>query len=210
MVLREKAGEMLKKYLRKKIEAIVYNILNSVPESIVLKKGVKYKIGVKVDYCSEIGEYSYLGPYTTITKSKIGRYVSIGENVSIGSGEHTLDRISLNSIFYKNSYEELTKLEDTIIEDDVWLGTNVFVKRGIKIGRGSAIGANSVITKDIPPYSVVVGVNRILKRRFSEDEIQIIEKSKWWEKDKDEAKKILESLEKTFENLKVKNNESII
>lgn len=45
-----------------------------------------------------------------------------------------------------------------VIEDDVWLGTGVHVNKGVRIGKGSVIGSGSVVTKDIPPYSVAVGV----------------------------------------------------
>lgn len=188
--------------IKRIIKKIIREELSSVPLEIKRNKKIGLEKCVRIDKKSEIGDYSYIGPYVTITKSKIGRYVSIGENVSIGSGEHDLNKISLNSIFYNDPYEELTKLEDTIIEDDVWLGTNVFIKRGVKIGRGSAIGANSVITKSIPPYSVVVGVNRILKRRFSDEVIETIEKSKWWEKDKEESKVILVKLEKKLKEMR--------
>ena len=57
---------------------------------------------------------------------------------------------------------------DIQIEDDVWIGYEALILQGVKIGRGSIIGARSVVTKDIPPYSVYVGT-RILKRRFPDD-----------------------------------------
>lgn len=55
--------------------------------------------------------------------------------------------------------------EGIIIEEDVWLGANVVVMPGITIGKGAIIGANSVVTKDIPPYSVAVGAPAIIKKK---------------------------------------------
>lgn len=57
------------------------------------------------------------------------------------------------------------------IEDDVWLGTGVIVNKGVTIGRGSVIGAGSVVTKDIPPYSIAVGVPcRVVRSRMGDDQ----------------------------------------
>lgn len=56
--------------------------------------------------------------------------------------------------------------EDIIIENNCWLGMGVVVCPGVKIGNGSVVGAGSVVTQDIPPYSVVVGVPaKIIKKR---------------------------------------------
>lgn len=56
--------------------------------------------------------------------------------------------------------------EGIIIEDDCWLGSGVKVLDGVTIGKGCVIGANSVVTKDIPPYSVAVGAPaRVIKKR---------------------------------------------
>lgn len=63
------------------------------------------------------------------------------------------------------------------IEDDVWIGCNVTILKGVRIGRGSVIGAGSVVVKDIPPYTIHVGSNGVKeKRRFND--IQIIEHEK--------------------------------
>lgn len=64
---------------------------------------------------------------------------------------------------------------DIIVEDDVWIGYDCIVLAGAKIGKGSVIGARSVVTGTIPPYSVYVG-NKVIKRRFNEEIIQKIGK----------------------------------
>jgi len=146
--------------------------------------------GSVVDNLSNIGENVYIGKYCYLTKTNIGNYCSIANNVSIGQGEHELTNISTSSIFYENSFKELTK-KDCTIGNDVWIGVDSIIKRGVKIGNGSVIGANSVVTKDVPPYSIVVGSPaKVIRYRFNQKKIKVIEDSKWWNFHPNKAKKI--------------------
>lgn len=81
----------------------------------------------------------------------IGNYTLIGPNVVINSGNHN----------YKNMSENITKQGHStapiIIEDDVWIGANCTILKGVHIGKGAVIGAGCIVTKDVAPYSVVVG-----------------------------------------------------
>lgn len=152
---------------------------------------------------NDIGEYTYIGYNGMITSSKIGRYCSIAGNVSIGIGEHKIDRVSTNSVFYKNPFETLTEKE-CIIGNDVWIGVNVVIRRGVTIGNGAIIGANSFVNKDVKPFEIVAGTPaKHVRMRFSEQQIQMVEESEWWNKDLDSAKNIISNLEKTglFEKL---------
>lgn len=171
----------------KSIKSKIYRYLKDTSNS----KSVIYS---KIDSDTIIGDYSYIGVNCSITKANIGRYVSIANNVAIGQGEHLINEISTNSIFYKNKYQILTQ-KDVNISDDVWLGVNSVVLRGVSIGRGAIIGAGAVVTKDIPPYAIAVGVPaKVLKYRFSNKQIEDIEKSKWWKYEVLEAKQILVDL----------------
>jgi virginiamycin A acetyltransferase len=144
---------------------------------------------------STVGSYSYVGFNSLISRSAIGRYSSIASNVNIGHGEHPLDLISTNAIFMKESYNLFTR-DECVIEHDVWIGVGSIIKRGVRVGIGSVVGANSFVNKDVPPYAIVVGSPaRILKFRFDEDKIARILASKWWEQDVEEARKIIKSLE---------------
>ncbi len=70
---------------------------------------------------------------------------------------------------------------DTIIGNDVWIGYEAMIMPGVNIGDGAIIAANSVVTKDVPPYSIVGGnPARLLKKRFSDDEIELLLKIQWW------------------------------
>ena len=67
------------------------------------------------------------------------------------------------------------------IGSDVWIGSNACILRGLAVGDGAVIGAGSVVTKDVPPYAVVVGnPARVLKYRFSEEVIARLLRLEWW------------------------------
>lgn len=70
------------------------------------------------------------------------------------------------------------------IGSDVWIGANVTVRPGVRIGDGAIVGANSVVTGDIPPYAIYAGCPaRLIRYRFTEEEIEKLLKMKWWEQD---------------------------
>lgn len=184
------------------IKNFIFNcfIKNKKIFSVRVSKNVKIgfntevQTGTEIDLETEIGSYSYIGRNCNITKSNIGNYVSIANNVSIGQGEHVLSNLSTSSLFYDEAYSALTK-EKCIIENDVWLGVDSIVLRGVTVGNGAVIGANAVVTKDVPPYAIVVGSPaRVIKYRFDKDKIDMIINSKWWEESPEEAKKIFERL----------------
>lgn len=127
------------------------------------------------------------GTIISSVKSKItiGNYTAIGQNVTIQDSDHRIDRASIyfmsRDMFNEDISDDMSSKGDVIIEEDVWIGSNSVVLSGVKIGRGSIIGAGSIVTKDVPPYSIVVGnPARIIKPRFSSDVILELENSKWW------------------------------
>lgn len=104
----------------------------------------------------------------------IGNYCSIAENVTfLLGGEHDYKCMSTfpywTHILNKKPFKSTNTKGPIIIEDEVWIGFGALILSGVKIGKGSIIGAGSIVSKDIPPYAIYVD-NRILKYRF-EDEI---------------------------------------
>lgn len=103
----------------------------------------------------------------------IGNYCSIAQDVKFfAGGGHNYRRISTYPFATKvyGGKDDVPRDEklDIIVEDDVWIGYDCIVLAGAKIGKGSVIGARSVVTGTIPPYSVYVG-NKVIKNRFSDE-----------------------------------------
>lgn len=151
--------------------------------------------GASIDATSNVGSYTYIGCNTHITKSNVGRYCSIANNVSIGQGEHPLDHISTSSKFYAAPWETLTA-GDCEIASDVWIGVDAVILRGVRIGIGSVIAANAVVTKDVPAFAIVGGIPaRLIRYRFTEEIQKIILASCWWEKEREAAAAEIRRLE---------------
>lgn len=71
---------------------------------------------------------------------------------------------------------------DTVVGNDVWLGHGAFVLPGVHIGDGAVIGAKTVVSKDVPPYAIAVGSPmRIVRLRFSEEQVAALQEIRWWE-----------------------------
>lgn len=126
-----------------------------------------------------VGDYTY-GPlfvehYYQKAKLTIGKYCSISKGVKfILGGNHGTNAITtypFGPMIYKEIVETPRWGVDIMIEDDVWLGYDCLILSGVRIGRGSVIGARSIVTKDVPPYSIYAG-NKIVKRRFSDSIIK--------------------------------------
>lgn len=141
---------------------------------------------------SEIQSYSYLGKNCLIQNTNIGKFCSIANDVIIGLGNHPLHLLSTSPLFYSvlNPLQislikkdlGIVEYKPIIVGNDVWIGTRSVLMDGITIGHGAVIAANSVVTKDVPPYAVVGGVPaKIIKYRFSPEKIEELINSMWWE-----------------------------
>jgi virginiamycin A acetyltransferase len=150
---------------------------------------------------STIGSYSNIGVASYVSDSDVGRYCSIGARVSIGGYEHPQDWLGLTSHQWGKNTQQLVSAEAqellsgnqapkqpiTYVGNDVWIGDNAVIKKSVSIGSGGIVGAGSVVTKDVPEFSIVVGVPaRILRFRFPVDLRSAISASKWWDLDLEE------------------------
>ena len=138
-----------------------------------------------------IDAYSYISRSCCLNNVIIGKYCSIAKNVNVGLAIHPINFISTSPIFFspKNAtgikWSKNKAFEDnprqTFIGNDVWIGSNVTIMGGLKIGNGVIIGANALVTKDIKPYSIVGGVPAILiRKRFDEEIIKKLLDIEWW------------------------------
>lgn len=153
---------------------------------IELAKGVSIRAQVKID------DYSYCSPNTVIfSGSTIGKFCSIGYNVQIGVPEHPVDFFTTSPSIYRDSkaavYCQWAKNDiniPAIIENDVWIGSNAIIMQGIRVGNGSVVAAGAVVTKDVPPYTIVGGVPaKIIRKRLTDETIQKLQKAEWWNHD---------------------------
>lgn len=133
----------------------------------ILGHGGQLKIG---DYCF-IGENSYIWSGKSIN---IGNRVLIGHNCNIFDNDiHPFDKDERH-----NQFKDILSIghpktinlndEEVVIEDDVWIGANVTIMKGVRVGNGAIIGVGSVVTKDIEPFTVNVGNPSKILRRLNE------------------------------------------
>lgn len=146
-----------------------------------------------------VGYASYIGNTCQLSNCFIGRFCSIGSHVHIIRGTHPIHFVSMHPAFYslarqsgftysKNQeFNETAPLVyrdqyATCIGNDVWIGTGVKIIEGVSIGDGSVVAAGAVVTKDVPPYAIVGGVDaKIIKYRFDENVRESLMSLKWWE-----------------------------
>lgn len=132
----------------------------------------------------KIGKQSYVSSGLIFRNVSIGRYCSIGYNVLIGPEEHPTQYLTTRSFGENDDYYQEMHSKKTKIGNDVWLGANVIVRRGVTIADGAVVGAGAVVLNDVPAYAVVAGVPaKILRYRFEEETIRKLLELKWWEID---------------------------
>jgi len=138
-----------------------------------------------------IGDFSYLAPNSVVSLARIGKFCSIGPNFLCGWGIHPVNGISTHPMFYStrkqngmtfSATDKITERIPVEIGNDVFIGMNVTLLDGVKIGHGAVIGAGAVVTSDIPDYAVAGGVPaRVLSYRFDQATIEQLLAEKWWD-----------------------------
>ncbi len=126
----------------------------------------------------------------------IGKFCSIacGAKFLFNSANHTLSSLSTYPfpIFFEEwdlEIKDITKAWDNkgdiVIGNDVWIGYEAVILAGVTIGDGAVIGTRAVVTKDVPPYTIVGGIPaKPIKKRFPQETIDALLKIKWWDWDK--------------------------
>lgn len=193
----------------------VYRLRRRYPDSVI-HKGVAIENGCELGrhvvlfagaalMRSTVGAYTYIQEQTSICNTEIGPFCSIAGGVVVGLGAHPTFMVSTSPVFYDNA-QPLPRffIQDRVFKDifartvigaDVWIGQGAMVKAGVRIGAGAVIGAASMVTKDVPPYTIAAGNPcRPIRLRFPEAICQRLLDSRWW--DFSEAK--LEELAPSF------------
>lgn len=138
-----------------------------------------------------------LGRENILVGSKIGAFCSIADNLQlIAKGSHMIDWVTTYPFSVKWGMKvplhALPPHSPIIIGNDVWIASNVKIKQGVTIGDGAIIATESFVTKDVPPYALVGGnPAKIIRFRFTEDQISALLKIKWWDHSDETIKKMV-------------------
>jgi acetyltransferase-like isoleucine patch superfamily enzyme len=162
-------------------------------------KGLFRNIGQKVIFFPRKSDFFYkniilssnifIGPGASFIAAKsfikIGDNCLFGPNVSIRGGNHSTHIVGKLMANYLQKDKLDSDDQPVIIEEDVWVGTGAIILKGVTVGRGAIIAAGSVITKDVPPYSIVGGVpGKVIKYRWDLEMIIQHEKIAYSEKER--------------------------
>ena len=171
-------------------------------------------------YNSSMGDYSYVGRNFTCWHAKIGKFCSISWNVGIGGANHDYHRISQHAFLYAPQFGILEQGEkpgydrfsdECVIGNDVWIGCNAVICRGVHIGDGAVIAAGAVVTKDVEPYTIVGGVPaKKIKERCAVSLAKRLQKTQWWNLSPEIIKMNFELFTKEIDEDSVSSIEALI
>lgn len=142
----------------------------------------------------DVGDYTYGMPHLQYpwpgVKLIMGKFCAMAVNVRFYlGGNHNTDAVSTYPFpLLMSDYPKAASIPhpaskgNIVVGNDVWFGENAIILSGVTIGDGAVIGLGSVVTKDVPPYSIVAGnPARVRKMRFDDDVIAELLRIKWWD-----------------------------
>lgn len=140
--------------------------------------------------------YDFIGD-----KLIIGKFCQIGAGVEfvMNGANHQMNAVSTYPFYIFGSWdqsvpskEDLPFKGDTVVGNDVWIGQNSTILPGVHIGDGAIIGLNSVVTRAVPPYTIVAGnPAKTVRKRFDDELIDLLLKLKWWDKSIEEINALI-------------------
>lgn len=171
---------VIKKIIYNKLQNFRKKSLRACGQNVRIAKNCQIQGNIEIGNNVVIGEGARL--VSTIASIKIHDYVVFGPNVTIYTGDHPMNILGKHIIEITDAekYSERGKWpydKDVIIEAGCWIGAGAIILKGVTIGRGSVVGAGAVVTKDVPEYSIYVGVpSTKCIPRFTKSEIKEHEK----------------------------------
>ena len=155
---------------------------------------------------SELGYGSYVSDRASLLKTKVGRYTSIAPDVKIVSGQHPTSRFvsTYPAFFSKSCATGLSYVEESCFQEakyalniyyvsignDAWIGQDVKLMEGVTVGNGAIVAAGAVVVHDVPAYAIVGGVPaKVIRYRFTPEQIQYLQELRWWDKPEEWIKK---------------------
>ncbi|MBN9887371.1 DapH/DapD/GlmU-related protein [Salipiger abyssi] len=143
----------------------------------------------------EMGDYSYCDRYADIANASVGKFANIASFSRIGPTDHPMGQPSLHHFLYRSGdYWDDAERDEAFfahrlsrrasIGHDTWIGHGAVVRPEVTIGDGAVVGAGAVVTKDVAPYMIVVGVPAVpLRERFPAAVAERLLALAWWEWD---------------------------
>jgi phosphonate metabolism protein (transferase hexapeptide repeat family) len=138
-------------------------------------------------------DWSYSSEGVDIWNAEIGKFCNIASGVRINPTNHPMQRATLHHFTYRSRSHHMGAEDDealfawrrshrVVIGPDVWIGYNAVLLPGVQVGTGAVIGAGSVVTKDVAPYTIVAGnPARPIRRRFDEATAERLCRIAWWD-----------------------------
>lgn len=162
-------NDFIKRAWNKVVTKSMMKTFGSVGKDISIMEGF-YVRGNKNVF---LGNNISIGPNATFMCTgapiKIGNDVMLGPNVTLITGDHRIDIKGKKMIDVKEQEKLPENDQPIILEGDNWLGANVTILKNVRIGMGAVIAANSLVNKNVPPYSIVAGSPaKLVRNRFHE------------------------------------------
>lgn len=174
------------------LQNVTFEGKNAVPD------GCNFSGNIKIGYATTLGYNNLLNGKITI-----GKYCQLGVDVALHATNHPITYMAtyINQNLFKGELKKLKSEHKIEIGNDVWIGHGVIVVGNVKIGNGAILAAGSVISNDVPPYTIVGGIPaKEIKKRFSNTIITEIEELKWWDQSNEELERLKPLFLKDFTN----------
>lgn len=142
---------------------------------------------------STFGDYTYTMDDVTVNYTEIGKFCSIASHVCINPVQHPMDRVTQHHMTYRKRSYHFAESDDKAFFDwrrsqtvkighDVWIGHGAIIMKGVEIGTGAVVGSGAIVTKNVEPYTIVVGAPaKPIKERFSETIANKLMDIAWWD-----------------------------
>lgn len=142
---------------------------------------------------STFGDYSYTAGDVSIIYSEVGKFCSVASHARLNPGNHPMERVTQHHMTYRRiqygfgetddeAFFDWRRADKVTVGHDVWIGHGAIILPGVSIGHGAVVGAGAVVTKDVEPYMIVVGVPaKPLRLRFPEATVARLLDLCWWD-----------------------------